>query len=116
MPRVKRGSKGRRRRTRLFKEAKGYAGARHRLIRSAMEAVDKALEHAYVGRRLKKRDFRALWQTRIAAAAKANGTSYSALMGALKKKDSQLNRKMLSEVALGHPADFQAIVEWTQKV
>lgn len=114
MPRVKRGSRGRKRRAAVLKEAKGYRGARHRLIRSAMEAVDKALAYAYVGRKLRKRDFRALWQTRIAAAAKAHGTSYSALMGALKRKDSQLNRKVLSEVALHHPADFQAIVEWTQ--
>jgi large subunit ribosomal protein L20 len=97
-----------------MKQAKGYSGARHRLIRTAMEAVDKALQYAYVGRKLKKRDFRGLWQTRIAAAAKSNGTSYSKLMGSLKKKDSKLNRKVLSEVAIHHPEDFKAIVEWAQ--
>lgn len=79
-----------------------------------MEAVDKALKYAYVGRKLKKRDFRGLWQTRIAAAAKAHGTSYSQLMGSLKKKDSRLNRKVLSELAIHHPEDFKAIIEWTQ--
>ncbi len=115
MPRAKRGFRGAKRRTGVMKQAKGYSGARHRLIRTALEAVDKALSYAYVGRKLRKRDFRGLWQTRIAAAAKANGTSYSALMGALKKKDMQLNRKMLAELAQGRPADFQAIVEWAQQ-
>jgi large subunit ribosomal protein L20 len=79
-----------------------------------MEAVDKALQHAYKGRKLKKRDFRGLWQTRISAAAKTNETSYSALIGSLKKKNAIINRKMLSEVALNHPSDFKAIVEWSK--
>jgi len=114
MPRAKRGFKARQRRNKVLKQAKGYYGGRHRLIRTAMEAVDKALQYAFVGRKLRKRDFRGLWQTRIAAAAKANGTSYSKLMGGLSKKNATLNRKVLSEVALNHPADFQAIVEWAQ--
>jgi len=114
MPRVKRGFKARRRRNKVLKQAKGYHSARSRLIRTAMEAVDHALKYAYTGRKLKKRDFRALWQTRIAAAAKTHGTSYSRFIGALAKKSSTLNRKMLSEVALNHPADFKAIVEWAQ--
>ena len=114
MPRVKRGFRGRKRRTSVLKQAKGYSGARHRLVTTAMEAVDKALQYAYTGRKLRKRDFRGLWQTRIAAAAKAHGTSYSALVGALKKKDARLNRKMLAELALLRPADFQAVVEWAQ--
>jgi len=110
MPRVKRGVKGARRRKSILKQAKGYFGGRHRLIRTASEAVDKGLAYAYVGRRLKKRDFRALWQTRISAAAKENGISFSRLMGNLKKKNVTLDRKMLSELAVWHPKDFAAVV------
>lgn len=112
MPRAKRGTKGARRRRDVLKEAKSYYGSRHRLLRTAAESVDKALQHAYIGRKLKKRDFRGLWQTRIAAAAKASGTSYSKLIGGLKKKDSRINRKVLSELALNYPDDFKALVEW----
>jgi len=97
------------RRKSILKQAKGYFGGRHRLLRTASEAVDKALAYAYVGRRLKKRDFRALWQTRIAAAAKQNGISFSRLMGNLKKKDVMLDRKMLALLALSHPEDFAAV-------
>lgn len=111
MPRVKRGFKARRRRNKVLKLAKGFHAGRHRLIRTAMNAVDKALEYAYVGRKLRKRDFRGLWQTRIAAAAKLNGTSYSKLMGGLKKKNVDLDRKMLSELALTYPEDFAEIVK-----
>lgn len=114
MPRARRGFKARRRRNKVLKQAKGYSGGRHRLIRTAMEAVDKALQYAYVGRKLKKREFRGLWQTRIAAASRSQGTSYSKLMGALRSKKAVLNRKVLSEVALNHPDDFKAIVEWAQ--
>ncbi len=112
MPRAKRGFKRRRHVKKVLKAAKGYHASRHRLIRTAMEAVDHALQYAYTGRKLKKRDFRALWQTRISAAAKAKGTSYSKLMGGLKKKSVELDRKMLSELAIHHPEDFNAIVEW----
>ena len=112
MPRVKRGFKARRRRNKVLKQAKGFHGGRSKLIRSAMEAVDHALKYAYVGRKLKKRDFRGLWQTRIAAAAKERGTSYSVLMGALRKKGSELDRKSLAEMALNHPEDFAAVVDW----
>lgn len=112
MPRVKRGFKARRRRNRVLKQAKGFFSARHRLIRTAIEAVDNALKSAYVGRRLRKRDFRYLWQTRIAAAAKINGTSYSKLIGALHKKGVALNRKMLAELAVQNPEDFQVIVKF----
>jgi len=111
MPRVKRGFKARRRRKKVLKMAGGFHSGRHRLVRTAMNAVDKSLQHAYVGRKLKKREFRGLWQTRIAAAAKANGTSYSRLMGGLKKKGVELDRKVLSELALRHPEDFTAVVE-----
>ena len=114
MPRVKRGTKGHRRRKAVLKQAKGFTGSRHRLMRTAMEAVDKALTHAYRGRKLKKRDFRGLWQTRIAAAAKENDTSYSKLIGDMKKKDVHLNRKILAELAIDHPQDFAAIVKLTK--
>ena len=114
MPRVKRGTKARRRHNKVLKQAKGFHGGRSRLVRTAMEAVDHALKYAYTGRKLKKRDFRGLWQTRIAAAAKMNGTSYSRFMGDLKKKGSHLDRKMLSEMAVNHPEDFAAVVEWAK--
>ncbi len=112
MPRVKRGFKARRRHNKVLKQAKGFCAGRGKLIRSAMEAVDHALKYAYTGRKLKKRDFRGLWQTRIAAAAKERGTSYSSLMGALKKRGSRLDRKSLAEMAVNHPEDFTAIVDW----
>ncbi len=114
MPRVKRGTKARRRHNKVLKQAKGFHGGRSRLVRTAMEAVDHALKYAYTGRKLKKRDFRGLWQTRIASAAKMNGTSYSRLMGDLRKKGSRLDRKMLSEMAVNHPEDFAAVVEWAR--
>ncbi len=112
MPRAKRGFKARRRRNRVLKQAKGFHAGRGNLIRGAMEAVDNALLQAYIGRKLKKRDYRALWQTRISAAAKQHGTSYSRLMGALKVKEAGLDRKVLSEIAIHHPEDFKTIVEW----
>lgn len=109
MPRVKRGVRGARRRKGILKQAKGYFGGRHRLIRTASEAVDKGLAYAYVGRKLKKREYRGLWQTRISAAAKENGISFSRLMGNLKKKGVALDRKILAELAAQHPGDFAAI-------
>lgn len=115
MPRAKRGFKRRRHVKKVLRQAKGYHASRHRLIRTAMEAVDHALRYAYVGRKLKKRDFRGLWQTRIAAAAKAHGSSYSRLIGGLKKRSAALDRKTLSELALRHPEDFRAIVEWARE-
>jgi large subunit ribosomal protein L20 len=79
-----------------------------------MEAVDHARKYAYIGRKLKKRDFRALWQTRIGAAAKTLGTSYSRLIGELAKKGAQINRKVLADLAATQPGDFAAIVEWAK--
>ena len=114
MPRAKRGFKRRRHTKKVLKAAKGYHASRHRLIRTAMEAVDHALQYAYVGRKLKKRDYRGLWQTRISAAVKKYGTSYSKFMGGLKKKSVELDRKMLSELAIHHPEDFAVIVEWAK--
>jgi large subunit ribosomal protein L20 len=116
MPRVKRGTKGRQSHKKVLKQAKGFQGARSKLIRTAMEAVDHSLKYAYVGRKLKKRDFRGLWQTRIAAATAGHGTSYSRFIGDLKKKGSVLDRKMLAELAVNHPEDFAAIVEWAKAV
>lgn len=114
MSRVKRGFKARRRHKKILKHAKGFHGARSKLIRTAMEAVDHALQYGYVGRKLKKRDFRGLWQTRIAAACKTKATSYSKLIGNLHKKGSALDRKMLAELAMNHPEDFAAIVDWAK--
>ena len=111
MPRVARGFKARRRRNRVLKLAKGYRGGRSRLFRSATEAVDKALQYAYRDRRTKKRDFRRLWIARISAAAKLNGTSYSRLMGGLKKVEVDLDRKSLSNMAILDPSAFSAVVK-----
>ena len=110
MPRAKRGFKARRRRNKVLKSAKGYQGARSRAYRTAVEAVDKAGQYAYVGRKLRKRDFRRLWATRIGAAAKLNDISYSQLIGKLTAKNVGLNRKMLSEIAARYPKDFETIV------
>ena len=106
MPRVSRGFKARRRRNRVLKMAKGYVGARHRLIRSASEAVDRALNYAFRDRRQKKRDFRKLWIARISAAAKTNGLSYSKLIGGFKKAKIEINRKILSNMAILDPNVF----------
>lgn len=111
MPRVKRGFKARRRRNRVLKLAKGYRGARGKLFRSATEAVDRALNYAYRDRKVKKRDFRALWISRINAAARENGLSYSRLVHGLKKAEVGLDRKILAQVAVSDPAGFKAIVE-----
>jgi len=111
MPRVTRGFKARRRRNKILKMAKGYVGGRHRLIRSASEAVDRALCYAYRDRRQKKRDFRRLWIARISAAAKINGTSYSKLMGGLKKANVELDRKVLSNLAILDASAFSQVVK-----
>ena len=99
MPRVTRGFKARRRRKKVMKLANGYRGGRHRLYKTATEAVDRALCYAYRDRRTRKRDFRSLWIVRIAAAAKQNGISYSKLMGSLKKANVELDRNVLSDMA-----------------
>jgi large subunit ribosomal protein L20 len=111
MPRVKRGFKARRRRNRVLKLAKGYRGARSKLFRSATEAVDRALNYAFRDRRVRKRDFRALWITRINAAARENGLSYSRLIHGLKLSDIGLDRKILAQLAVTEPASFSAVVE-----
>jgi large subunit ribosomal protein L20 len=111
MARVTRGFKARRRRNKVLKLAKGFRGGRHRLYKSATEAVDRALSYAYRDRRNKKRDFRRLWITRIGAAAKLNGTSYSKLMGGLKKAGVELDRKVLSNMAILDPNGFSQVVK-----
>ncbi|MBU0483397.1 MAG: 50S ribosomal protein L20 [Proteobacteria bacterium] len=111
MPRAKRGFKARRRRKGILKMAKGFVGGKHRLYKTATEAVDKALCYAYRDRRTKKRDFRQLWIVRIAAAAKMNGTSYSKLMGGLKKAEVELDRKVLSNLAILDPNAFRQVVK-----
>jgi large subunit ribosomal protein L20 len=111
MPRAKRGFKARRRRNKVLKLAKGYRGARGKLFRSATEAVDRALNYAYRDRKVKKRDFRALWIARINAAARENGLSYSRLVHGLKIAEIGLDRKILAQVAVVDPGGFSAIVD-----
>jgi large subunit ribosomal protein L20 len=111
MPRAKRGFKARRRRNKVLKLAKGYRGARGKLFRSATEAVDRALNYAFRDRKVKKRDFRALWIARINAAARDNGLSYSRLVHGLKKADIGLDRKILAQVAVADPAGFSVIAQ-----
>lgn len=111
MARVKGALATRKRRKRVLKLAKGYFGAKSKLFRTANEAVMKSLTYAYSGRKQKKRDFRRLWITRISAAAKLNGMNYSQFMNGLKKAGIEMNRKMLSEIAIADPETFTALVE-----
>ena len=111
MARVKGALATRKRRKRVLKLAKGYFGAKSKLFRTANEAVMKSLTYAYAGRKQKKRDFRRLWITRISAAAKLNGINYSQFMNGLKKAGIDMNRKMLSEIAISDPEAFSALVE-----
>jgi large subunit ribosomal protein L20 len=110
MPRAKRGFKARRRKNRILKHASGYHSARSRLFAYAKEVVMKAWVYAYAHRRRKKRDFRRLWITRINAAARTNGTSYSRLMHSLKAANIGIDRKILSELAIVDNAAFSKIV------
>ena len=111
MARVKGAMATRKRHKRVLKLAKGYRGAKSKLFRTAKQAVMKSLSYAYIGRKQKKRDFRRLWITRISAACKINGTTYSKFMNGLKKADINMNRKMLSEIAIADPEAFTALVE-----
>ena len=115
MARVKRGFKARRRRNKILKQAKGFFGSRSRLFRVAKIAVMHSMRDAYIGRKLRKRDMRRLWITRIGAAAKQNGTNYSRLMGGLSKAGVELNRKILAELAVADPSAFKAVAELSQK-
>ncbi|MDD2320567.1 MAG: 50S ribosomal protein L20 [Geobacteraceae bacterium] len=109
MPRVKRGFKARQRRNKVLNLAKGYRGARSKLFRSATEAVDRALKYAYRDRKVKKRDFRALWIARINAASRLNGLSYSKFIYGLKVANVQIDRKVLADLAVTDPQAFTEI-------
>lgn len=111
MPRAKGGSKSRQRRKKIMKLAKGYVGGRGRLYRSARETVERGLVFAYRDRRVKKRTFRGLWITRIGAAAKMNGLSYSQLIKGLKLAGVELDRKVLAEIAIADMAGFGQITQ-----
>jgi len=109
VPRAKGGSKSRQRRKKIMKMAKGYVGGRGRLYKSARETVERALVFAYRDRRVKKRTFRGLWITRIGAAAKMNGLSYSQLIKGLKEAGVELDRKILAEIAVADISAFGQI-------
>ena len=115
MARVKGAMMTRKRRNKTLKMAKGYWGSKSKHFRVANQAVMKSLTYAYVGRKLKKRDFRSLWITRISAAAKMNGMNYSTFMHGLKLAGIEINRKMLSELAISDPAAFTQLVEIAKK-
>lgn len=109
MPRVKRGTVRRAKRKRLLSRAKGYFQTKSKLYRSAKESVDKALGYAFVGRRLKKRDFRRLWIVRINAGAREHGLTYGQLISGLKAAGVTLDRKVLADLALSQPEAFAAL-------
>jgi len=111
MARVKGALATRKRRNKTLKLAKGYWGGKSRLFKTAKEAVWKSGQYAYISRRLKKRDFRRLWITRISAACKLNDMNYSTFINGLKKADITLNRKMLSEIAINDPNAFASLCE-----
>lgn len=111
MARVKGAMMTRKRRNKTLKLAKGYFGAKSKHFKMAKKAVMKSGQYAYIGRKQKKRDFRKLWITRISAAAKMNGMNYSTFMNGVNKAGINLNRKMLSEIAISDPAGFTAIAE-----
>jgi large subunit ribosomal protein L20 len=114
MPRAKRGFKARRRRNRVLRHAQGFYGSRRRQFGDAIEQVHNAWADATAHRRLKKRDFRRLWITRISAAAKLNGTSYSKFVAALKRSGIQLDRKILADLAVSDPGGFKAVLTATR--
>jgi large subunit ribosomal protein L20 len=109
MPRVKRGTVRRAKRRRLLERAKGFYATKSKLYRAAKESVDTALKYAYVGRRLKKRDFRRLWIMRINAAAREQGLTYGQLINGLKVAGVDIDRKQLADLAVTEPAAFAAL-------
>ncbi len=111
MPRAKNAVASRARRKKVLKKAKGFWGARGNVITIAKHAVDKAGQYEYRDRRVKKRNFRALWITRINAAARLNGTTYSRLIAAMETKNIDINRKSLAELAVKNPEAFTAVVK-----
>ncbi len=106
MPRAKRGNKRVEKRKKILKLAKGYRGTKSKLYRSAKESVERGLNFAYTGRKLKKRDFRSLWIVRIGAAARLNGLNYSQFMHGLKVAGIELDRKVLADIAANSPEAF----------
>ena len=115
MARIKGAMMTRKRRNKILKMAKGYWGAKSKHFKMANQAVMKSLTYAYVGRRLKKRDFRRLWITRISAAVKMHGMNYSTFMNGLKKAGVEINRKMLAELAVNDKAAFAQLTETAKK-
>ena len=115
MPRVKRGPHRRLKRKKLLKRAKGYYATKSKLYQAAQEAVDKALNYAFSGRRRKKRDFRRLWVVRINAAARLNGLTYGELINGLKAAGVDLDRKSLADLAVNHPAAFATVAAQAQQ-
>ncbi len=111
MPRVKRGPYPRRRHQRVFDQVEGFWGGRKNRIRQAMHVLWKSWQYAYVGRKLRKRDFRRLWITRINAACRDHGTSYSKLMGGLRRAGIELDRKVLAELAVHDGVAFKQLTE-----
>jgi len=111
MARVKGAVMTRKRRNKMLKAAKGYWGSKSKHFKMAKQAVMKSGNYAFAGRRQKKRDFRALWITRISAQTRVNGMNYSRFMNGLKKAGIMLNRKMLSEIAISDKAAFASLVE-----
>ena len=115
MARVKGALATRKRRKKILKLAKGYFGAKSKLFKTAKEAVMKSGNYAYIGRRLKKRDFRRLWITRISADCKMNGMNYSSFINGLNKAGITINRKMMADLAVNDPAGFTALVKAASK-
>ena len=111
MPRSKNAVASRARRKKVLKMAKGYYGDRKNVWTVAKNAVEKGLQYAYVGRKLRKRQFRSLWIQRINAGARQHGMSYSVFMGKLSKSGIELNRKVLADLAMNHPEAFKAVVD-----
>jgi len=110
MPRVKRAVHAKKKRRKILKMAKGFFGARSRLLRTAKEAVDRSLRYAFRDRRVRKREFRSLWIARISAAAKMNGITYSRLIDGMNKAQIAIDRKVLSDIAIHDPKGFSQIV------
>lgn len=115
MSRVKRGPIPRRRHKRVFKQVEGFYGSRRTRFREAVKVLRKSWQYAYIGRKQRKRDFRALWIARINAACRANGTSYSRFMHALKTNAIDLDRKVLADLAVGSPEAFKELAALVAK-
>lgn len=115
MPRSVNSVASRKRRKKIMKMAKGYWGARSKVYTVAKNAVEKGLQYAYTGRKLKKRAFRRLWIARINAGARQNGTTYSRLIHSLAQNEVGLNRKVLADLAMNHPATFKSVVDSVSK-